>query len=1022
MRKLFLLVLSITFLLAGKGELTLFVFKDGMPLPNSEAIIDGNLSVVTDGDGSLYLELEEGQHQVVINVMENGAIIAHAKQPFVIASDDNTELLVTLTAQGKLEDILTEAPETAIVKEESNTTVEKVLAKGKLTAKLFSSEDNKAVSDAKIFVKGTSLTVSSDKEGTFSLELPEGNQTISIIHNKFSAQTLRVVILPNLETKKSIELTPAGLEMQEFVVLVPHVSGTVASSVAEEKDSSSVAEVMGSAQLSKQGDSSAAGALARANGLTLVGGKYIYVRGLGERYSSSLLNQLHLPSPEPTKRVVPLDMFPTSVIKSIKVQKTYSADLPANFGGGNIDIRTKSAPEEFLLKFTYSAKINDFVTGKEALAFQGGANDWTGFDDFRRPVNETLSKTDSFDQVLQGDAQIKKDLLKNPSKSTTMTIPMGQKLSFSIGDTLEFSDDLKFGYVFTYSYGDDWSYKTTYNSAIAVVGDNEIRFADEYFPTSSLEHEIKHGGLLGFSLNLFEDHTIKQTNFLINQTTDTSSYIEDKNSDPQLVKRYLSSWVERYMMVNQLNGEHRFDLFGEDLKFTWATETGKAQRNEPLTKDYAFTADPDSSELVYKTSSRYGFEFTNSDLIDNLTNSRLALSYPIHFSDTISNTFDAGVEILQKDRDSKTRRYSLIVDKLKYQNRSVLEEDIDTVYNDSNVDKFKLFTPFKAADYYTATHKTDAQFLRSSLDINEVLNVVLGIRHETSLQQVNTYDENKNAVTYKIDMDDYLPEATLTYKLNEEIQFRAGYAETVTRPDFREFAPTRFQDPVTADIIIGNNELTFTEIKHYDVRVEWYPSSTESLSLGVFRKDFINPIETIKNNRNEPATFEFINADKGELSGLEIAYRINFDTIADFLSGFYTAGNLSFIGSKIGLSDKIIENSLLTNQERAMQGQSPYVVNVQLGYDNDNGTTATILYNEFGERIRLLGTDGEPDVYEQPFRQLDFVLIQNLFENFKVKVKATNLLDSFVDWKQGGYIIRQYKKGRSFSAAISYSF
>ncbi len=1015
MKKLTLLLFFTLSLLMGaqKGSVSLFVFFNGEPYKGMDVNIDGKVTYTTDAKGLVKVYLEAGRHEA--KIIQEGTPLAYLK--FNVAEDENTQAIVTLNEKGKKATVDVEEPG-GVVQESSADRLAKLekLPKGYLVGKVISSEKKEPVSMVKIYVKGLPVDATTDTNGSFNLALPEGNYSLSVIHPDYATQAVDdVVIVAKKTANRTIEVTPSGLELAEFVVLAPHIEGSVAALLDEKKKSSSVAEILGAEQFSKQGDSDAAGALKRANGLTLIGGKYVYVRGLGERYSSSLLNGLHLPSPEPTKRVVPLDMFPTSVIKSIKVQKTYAADLPANFGGGNIDIRTKDVPESFFFNIGLDMKYNEGTTFEDVKSYQGGSNDWTGIDEVRALSGSTLSKTDNFENITDADTDIKSDLLKSPSQVQLVQATPGYKLSASVGDRYNIGNDMKFGYIFTYNYADSWDSKEELRSKIALS--NGVVVPPTGYQTYGVtEHEIKRGGLLNLSLDINEKNRIKQTNFFINHTTDTVSLFEGTNEDSNNINRYNLAWVERSLMINQLEGNHDFQEMLGGLRFNWAVEQGKANRNEPLTREYTYVEE----NGVYTITPQYSMGFVSGELDDSLTNSKMNIQYPFFLTDGEESLIEIGTETLSKERDSKTRRYSLKIVRSNYTDEE-RAAGIDEIFSEANLDDFRLGTTFKPADYYKGYHDIQAQYLRMVLKPLSSIEIVAGMRNEVSEQRVDTYDAYKNEVSYSIEADDSLPEFIMTYKISDAMQVRGGYSKTVTRPDFREFAPTRYQDPTTADIIRGNEELTYTEITSYDLSWEWYLSTLENLSFGIFQKQFTNPIETIKDNQDTP-TYQFINAEGGYIQGMELGFRKDFSFFGKSFGNYYTAGNYSVIDSRIELSDATVDANKLTNQNRPMQGQSPYVINLALGYDNNNGRSSTLVYNMFGKRIMGLGTEEYPDVYEEPFKQLDFVWIEKLAESFKVKFKFKNILDDSVRWTQAGYDVRTSKKGRELSLSMEWKY
>ena len=1028
---LLILAFSASLFAIPTGELSFYLMKDGKPMANQEVVIfkkamqqTANVTGFatkqaefrTDSDGYLFTVLPVGSYQLQVIAKVDGKMQAAVKKNFLIKENRESQVIISLKEDNTLAFEDDEAPK--LVVSDTNTSKGVVKEKGTLLLTLKSSEDQSAIAQARIFVKGLRVDVKSDKNGFVELSLPEGEQTISVIHSNFSSQTIKVQVLAKESVNKYVELSPASMELEEFVVLAPHVEGSVASAISEVRNSSAVEEVMGSEQFSKSGDSDAASALKRASGLTLVGGKYIYVRGLGDRYSSSLLNGLELPSPEPTKRVVPLDMFPTSVIKSISVQKSYAANLPGNFGGGNIDIRTIDTPDEFFAKVSLEGKFLNGTTFENKNMSQGGGADWTGYDNFRDLTQTTKDKTDNFAyNVSNSDTDIKTDLTKNAAAFKEQSIKPGYKIAGSVGDSFDVFDGQRFGYVFSYSYDNSWS---SYDQLRGSLGGGVGSFTapKDYDTYSVVSNEIQHGGTLGFTYDFNEDNSIKQTNLYIHQASDISTFYDASNEDGNAINKYYLSWVERTLLLNQLEGHHTFRRVG-GLRFNWAAEYGQSSRNEPLSKDYTYVED----EGEMKITPQYSMNFLSSELSDSLLNGRANIEYPFFLTDDsdLESKIDFGVYALTKQRESKTRRYAEKVGRSAADDKGVDRAgDIDSIFNTPNSDIYRLGTTFKAADYYKGYHDIVAGYGRVDLKPLESLQVVAGLRYESSHQQVDTYDSSVNEVSYVIDTENLLPELIGTYKLNDEMQIRASYAQTVTRPDFREFSPTRYQDPLTGDIIFGNDELTYTDITHYDARYEWYFSPSETFTFGGFYKTFINPIETVKTKDDTP-TFTYINADEGDLFGLEIGLRKELGFMTSYFEHLYVSGNYSYMLSTITLSDEIVGLYGLTTQERAMQGQSPYVVNFQFGYEHE-GRIITLLYNRIGERIVSLGTEGDPDIYEQPFDQLDLVYSEEITDSLMMRFKLKNILNDEVEWTQEDFVIRSHQRGTEFTAKIEYKF
>jgi hypothetical protein len=320
-----LLLFALTLFGAQEGDLSLYLLKDGKPLNKQsvEIYLQGDKkntlvkTLISDSDGFTHASLKEGSYQLQVIAKENNSPLVFARKNFLIKSGEESQIILALKASNKLSFADSEAP----LSQETNTTKIENVKNGELILTLSSSEDAKPIKGARVFIKGQNIELVSNEKGEVKITAPAASQTLSIIHSDFSAQTLPMVFVADKTITKAITLTPAALELEEFVVLAPNVEGSIANVMAEKRNDTSVSEIVGSEQMTKSGDSKASDTLKRVTGVTLVDGKYVFVRGLGERYTTVTLNGFHLPSPDPTKRVVPLDIFPSGVLDSIKVQK-----------------------------------------------------------------------------------------------------------------------------------------------------------------------------------------------------------------------------------------------------------------------------------------------------------------------------------------------------------------------------------------------------------------------------------------------------------------------------------------------------------------------------------------------------------------------------------------------------------------------------------------------------------------------------------------------------------------------------
>ncbi|MDA3946694.1 MAG: TonB-dependent receptor [Helicobacteraceae bacterium] len=1028
--KTLLLLLSFTISLFAieTGELSFYLIKDGKPLSNQQVIIFEKVTqqtadikgfatrqtaFTTDNDGYVYTVLPVGSFQLQVVAIEEGTPKAFVKKNFVIKEGKESQIIVALKEDNTIAFEDDEAPKVAA--EDLNTT--KLIAKepGSVMLSLVSSEDQKPVANARIFVKGQKVDVKTDAKGFLDLTLPEGEQTISVIHSDFSSQTFKVMVVAKESVSKSVELSPSSMELEEFVVLAPHVEGSVASVIAEERNSDAVGNVLGSEQFSKSGDSSVASALKRVSGITIVGGKYVYVRGLGDRYSTVMLNNLHVPSPEPTKRVVPLDIFPTSIVESITIQKSYTGDLPASFGGGTVLIKSKDIPE------------ND--EGYAALGLELLVNSATGKEGTTNSDNAVpLPGSALIGGNNVGGRSVTSDVLNSRTLNyETTNLSPGMKVEVSAGKSFSITDDVSIGASGTVYYkNSSENDKTQYDKYFYDINSNSVNHESQTeADITSFNTEL--AGMVNVGMNYFEHNKIKYTFFTSQHTSDktTLSSIDYTGATEDREKTYYE-YVEKSLMSNQLSGENelRFsnstDGYFDNLKIDWALENSVANRDEPGTVEYNYLHQ--TSGLNWDRKNWYYYFI----LEDTVNNYRADLTLPFEFNDN-ENYTQAGVFIYNKSRNFDSRRFKMLSN-----NFDLTQDDMDTIY-DTYANDLEFSASYRDTDSYQATQDVTAFYLKQLISVTHDLDVVASVRQESSTQQLT----DAAAVYAPLETSDLFPSLGLTYRFdNDDMQIRASYASTISRPDFREFSNSRYKDPITENIVFGNPDLKATYINHYDLKYEWYMQADELFSLALFAKEFTNPIEkVIKLDDSQDNIFQetYQNADSATSYGIEVDYRKRFGFISSSLDNLLFATNVALIQSNITLNSDPDNafTSRLTSKKRAMQGQSPYVVNFTLGYDNaDSGDSALFLFNQIGPRIVSLGTDKNEDIYEQPFSKLDFVTqwklnnyyLQDSDLTYSLKFKAENLLDSKVEFTQGDLTTAVTKPGRYFSLAIKIAY
>jgi len=389
--------------------------------------------------------------------------------------------------------------------------------------------------------------------------------------------------------------------------------------------------------------------------------------------------------------------------------------------------------------------------------------------------------------------------------------------------------------------------------------------------------------------------------------------------------------------------------------------------------------------------------------------------------------------IFNKERDFDARRFNLR-DTGASSTSINLSNSMDTIYSSLESSSLQFASAYQAADSYRATQNITALYLKQLISVTQDLDIVASMRQESSTQHL--FDVKTGDGYNPLETSDMFPSLGLTYRVNEDSQLRASYASSITRPDFREFSPNRYVDPITENIIFGNPDLQATYIDHLDLKYEWYFSSDEMLAVALFAKTFTNPVETVVRRDDSQGNVlqqTYKNAKSATSNGIEIDYRQRFGFVDNSLNSLLLSSNFSLINSEVEIQDdpNDIFLSRLTTTKRAMQGQSPYVINLQFGYDNpDTGDSALFLFNQIGERIVLLGTDMNEDQYQEPFAKLDFATrwkLNNYFLmdsdfTYEFKFKASNIHDSEMKITQGDNTTVSTKPGRDFSLSLSITY
>ena len=917
-------------------------------------------------------------------------------------------------------------------------------------------------------------------DGAYKLHAAPGLYRLLVSHVSHEAGQFFGIVVPAGETiTLDVALTPTALTSERVEVKAKALKNTNASLLAKQRKAPAVSDAVSSEQMKKTSDSNAAEALQRVTGLSLVGGKYIFVRGLGERYSSTQINGAAVASPEANKKVLELDLIPSALLDNVVVQKTYTPDQPAEFGGGTVDINTQDFPTSKIFSLSIGSGMNSGTTGKGFGTYQGGDRDFFGFDDGTRdlpssfPKDEKVVKGGVFGgftgQEMEAFGETFKPIWAPESK--TATLPSNINATFGnevdlFGNPLGFV----FGGVFSRNYhsydhverlyepGDteaellhaQLDYDATTSTAKTqlgfVVGGVFSRsyqshdHVERLYEPGDTEADLLHAQLdydattstaktqLGFvattGYRLNPSNTVYLRSVYNRVAEDEVRLYEGENHDhgvPQRNTRF--KYVERGVFASNVGMSHNLGALNRST-LEWRINYSKATRDEPDRREYIYEFFETGGEPRWQLASRtasMGFTRMFGELDDEETGFEGHLTVPFRFLTSKDSKLKTGFLTTGKDRDAGYRRFAFLNPNGGGIDLTLPPDSLMTPrYIGGTPTSFLLKELTRDTDSYRAEQNVTAGYLMLDFGISSKLRAIGGARVEDWEQRVETFDrfdDAKEPIVADLKETDVLPAVNLVYSVDDQSNVRLAYSRTISRPDLRELTPFSLSDYNSGWDVTGNPDLKRATMQNYDVRVEHFPGFDELVAASAFYKKLKDPIEnTIRGGQGRILRPE--NSPEGHLYGVEIETRVGLDRFATPLGSFKLGANLTIVESEVELSKIGVQ----TSQKRPLAGQSPYVVNLLLFYAPERSRLAgSLAYNVFGRRLEDVGAFGLPDVYEEPRHSLD-ATASYAVNGTALKLGVENILNDEVSFEQEGYITREYQMGRNVSLGLSRTF
>ncbi|GMU07552.1 TonB-dependent receptor [Corallococcus caeni] len=868
-------------------------------------------------------------------------------------------------------------------------------------------------------VTGADKQALTDLDGNYKLALPPGKYDLRAFYDVYQGRRITgVIVTQGKATKLDVALSADVGAVQEVVVEARSDRRAEGALLQDRKKAAAVSDAISAQEIARTPDSSAGDAVKRVVSATVVDGRYVLLRGLGGRYATTLLNGALLPSPEPDEPSVPLDLFPTSLLANLNVVKSYTPDLPGTFGGGTLLIETNTYPSQFEFKPRLTLGGDTVTTFRDRNAqAQVGFGETLGFASSDRALPDALPRDHRLGaggesaQQLEGQWESFTNVWE---KRTTRAAP-NLGLGASLGDTLRFGNQ-RLGYLATVNYGHRDGVQTG-DFARAARDESGSLISQDVARTTQGFSTANLSGLASLGYQFDRDNELTLFS-LYTRGTDTRTYSASGNNNVR-GDTYASTrlqFITRALSFTQLRGFHRLGLLG-DSEVDWQANISRVDRDEPDTRDTLYSAatnDPDA-QLSFPNQPNSGERFF-AELGETSTGGSLNLTLP--FTSDFRLKVGGLTQVSFRDFNARRFRYLLT------------EEPVDRTQSPE-----QLFSPdnvgtsitvretTRADDAYNAFLGIYAGYVSADYKPVEPLRLVGGVRLEASSQQLTLKDPFTGVESDSGGADqhylDVLPSLNATYALSPEVNLRAGYSYTLARPTFRELAPFIFFDFVRRRNVSGNPDLLETRIHNVDLRAEWFVGENDVLAASAFYKRFQNPIERVIRNPDS-GDLGFENAAGADSYGVELEARTSLARFNPTLRPVRVGANLTLIQSQVDLGDSAVVGAQ-TNKDRPLQGQSPYVINVNVGYERpESGTEVAVLYNVYGQRISEVGVQGLPDVYERPFHRVDLSLTQKLGAT-QLKLTAANLLNASVTLRQGDVTVQTYKPGVAFTASLGWA-
>lgn len=907
--------------------------------------------------------------------------------------------------------------------------------KGKVT----DSTTGEPLIGATIQIDGTPKATATDIDGLFAFSgLDENaNYTLTIKYISYKTKKIDGVRAEAQPQVIEIKLTPDEQTLNEVTVTGVARKNTEIAVIQMTKSSPVIVSNVSAQEITKTQDTNAGEVIRRVPGVSLIDDKFVMVRGLSQRYNNVWINGGAVPSSEADSRAFSFDLIPSSQIDNMQIVKTPSPEYPADYTGGFITITTKDIPAENTAELSVGGNWNDITSFSDFKYAKGSGTDFLGFDSGMRGLNGGINST--LNSIAGNGVDLLNNHLNNDWRVRNIN-PVGDlKLSGSLGRRWKL-DDRQLGMIAAFNYTNEYrKYEDMQNNLFGVYNaekdeSNYLRYSidDQY------NHNVRLGAMLNFTLLSADGNSKYQLKNIFNQIgNDRYTWREglSAQSDNENSAEYY--YRSRTTYNGQITGKHTFALDELD----WSASYSYANRNVPDRRRYLINDALEPGVMQLTSPNDISREWTKLD--EHIVSAAVNDKHDFKFgSFTPSLKFGAYGEY-------RTRKYTTRDFIYNWNAASntlpdgFRQNDLSEMLSDESyfgADRLYLLEEQHMRNNYKGNNYLGAGYFAANIPLGN-FNIYAGLRYEYDHMELitNTRDNAESPFSHNYEYNDLFPSVNTTYKINDKHQLRLSYGKTVNRPEFREVSPSVFYDFDLASNVQGNTDLKPCYIQNVDFRYEFYPSKGEIISLAAFYKYFDSPIEwTYTVTGGTSLVYSYMNAQRANNYGIELDIRKDLSFIG--LPGFSWSFNGALIKSRVKFEAGSKE------EDRPMQGQSPYLVNTGLFYKNDKlQLDVALLYNRIGKRIIGVGrsegtTSGNealrvPDSYEMPRDVIDLSASKKFGNHWELKLSIRDLLAQKVYYKQFAdvhysngtsreveQITRAYKPGRNIGVSAVYKF